>query len=231
MTVQQLQARSQEQAHGEDSTNEGFSRRHLLLTTLIGLNTALLVASNAAGAKLIELPFGLAASATVFSYALTFAFTDSISELFGKKAAKLAVRIGFAGLFLSVVFFYIAIWAPPAEGWPGQDAYAQTLGLSFRLLLGGCTSYLVSQHLDVWLFHRIKSVTGDRHLWLRNNGSTLASQFVDTCIFMSISFGGIFPLLPAILGQYFLKLVIALLDTPVVYMVVSLTRRSARGRQ
>lgn len=196
----------------------------IVLIALIGLNTALLVASNAGGAKLIALPFGLAASATVFSYALSFMFTDIISELYGLKAAKLAVYVGFGGLILAVLFFVISIAAPPAPFWPGQEGYAATLGFGPRLLLGGWTSYMVSQNLDVWIFHKLKEMTGGRHLWLRNNASTLVSQFVDTCIFITIAFYGTFPIVEAILGQYLLKLVIAVLDTPLVYLAVRYLR-------
>lgn len=201
-----------------------------LLIWLIGLNTALLVAANAAGSKMIALPLGLAASATVIPYSLSFTFTDVISEIYGKKAGNLAVRVGFLGLVLSVIFFYIAISAPPATGWEGQEAYQHTLGLAFRLLLGGWTSYAVSQHLDVWLYHRIGELTGGRHMWLRNNGSTFISQFVDTCIFMTIAFYGIFPLWGAILGQYIIKLIIAALDTPIVYLAVAFIRRGSNAK-
>lgn len=204
------------------------SRARTLLAWLIGVNAALLVASNAAGAKIIALPGGLTASATVFSYALTFTFTDTIAEIFGKKAADNAVRVAFAGLVLSVLFFRIAISAPPASEWSGQAAYDETLGLGGRLLLGGWLSYMVSQHLDVFLFHRIGNLTSRRLLWLRNNLSTMISQFVDSTIFITIAFYGLIPLWPTILGQYLVKVIIALVDTPVVYGAVALARRYIR---
>ena len=201
------------------------SRYTLVLTSLVALNAALLVASNAAGAKMIALPFGLAASATVFSYALSFLLTDLISELFGARVARQAVFVGFAGLVISVIFFRVAIVAPPASGWEGQESYVATLGLGPRLLLGGWLSYMVSQNLDVLIFHRLRKATGGRHLWLRNNASTMVSQAVDTVIFISIAFWGVFPLLPAILGQYLVKVVIALVDTALVYPAAGFLRR------
>lgn len=201
--------------------NRQLTESQIILIWLIGINTALLVAANAAGAKMIALPFGLAASATVFPYALTFLMTDCISELYGRRAARLAVTIGFAGLLLSVLFFHIAMWAPPALFWTNQEAYQLTLGLSGRILLGGWSSYFVSQHLDVFLFHLIRRTTKGKHLWLRNNASTLISQLVDTCIFILIAFGGVFPVIPAIIGQYAIKVMIALADTPLVYCFVA----------
>lgn len=206
-----------------DATKISSNAANLFLI-LVSVNTALLVASNAAGAKMIALPFGLAASATVFPYALSFLMTDLISELFGEKAGRKSVMIGFAGLVLSVMFFRIAIWAPPADGWGGQEAYVETLGLGLRLLAGGWLSYMVSQHLDVWLFHRIRKATSGKHLWLRNNGSTLFSQLVDTVIFITVAFYGVFPILPAIIGQYLVKLAIAFADTALMYPLTAAAR-------
>lgn len=200
------------------------------LVWLIAVNAAMLVAANAAGAKMIQLPLGLAASATVIPYAASFAFTDLISELYGPRAGRIAVRIAFVGLALSVLVFWGSLKAPPAGFWENQEAYEKTLGLAPRILLGGWTSYLISQHLDVALFHKIREATEGRHLWLRNNASTLVSQLVDTVIFMTIAFGGLFPLLPAIVGQYAVKLLIAAVDTPLVYLGVKLLgQREAEG--
>lgn len=195
------------------------------LILLISINAALLVASNAAGSKMISVFGGLSASATVFSYALSFAFTDAISELYGPEKARQAVRIGFLALLVSVVFFTVAIAAPGASYWGGQSAYEATLGLGPRLLAGGWISYMVSQHLDVWIFHKLKSATKGRYLWLRNNVSTLVSQFVDTCIFITIAFYGVFPIGDAILGQYLIKITIAAIDTPLVYLVVNFAKK------
>ncbi len=199
------------------------------LSVLIGLNVALLVASNAAGAKMIAVFGGLAASATVFSYSITFAITDTISEVFGRRAAKLCVRISIVGALFSVLLYTIAIAAPAASFWTMQDAYAATLGNAPRILLGGFASYIVSQHLDVWLFEYFKRLTNGKHLWLRNNASTLISQFVDTVIFIKVAFYGVFPIQEAILGQYIIKVFIAGLDTPLVYLLTSQVRRYIDG--
>ncbi len=203
--------------------------RHLMVY-LVALNTAVLVASVAGGSKIIALPFGLSAAATVFSYAITFTVTDVISEVFGRQAAKVAVRAGFLCMVVAVAFFQVCIWSMPASFWGHQEAYAQTFGMAPRILLGGWTAYLFSQHLDVWIFHRLREWTGGRKLWLRNNGSTLISQLIDTVIFVSIAFGGEMPLLPIIVGQYLIKVTIAAVDTPLVYLAVALMRRNTGER-
>ena len=98
------------------------------------------------------------------------------------------------------------------------------LGPTNRIILGSIVAYGVSQTFDVWIFHRIKVLLASRHLWLRNNVSTLLSQTVDTCLFITIAFYGQFPLLPLIMGQLTVKYTIAVLDTPVVYGLVYLVR-------
>lgn len=157
----------------------------------------------------------------LLSYAITFAVTDIISELYGRKSAEIAVRSGFLCKIVTVCFLQLCIWAEPADSWRHQEAYQQTFGLAPRILLGGLTAYLISQHLDVWIFHFVRGRTGPKHLWLRNNCSTLVSQFADTLIFVAIAFFGVVPLIPAIVGQYLVKVLIAAVDTVIVYAVVS----------
>jgi len=199
-------------------------RAIILLVWLCGMNVGVLVASNAAGAKIVALPFGLAASATAISYALTFMITDVVSEVFGPKSATLAVRLGFMGVVVGVIFFTLAIAAPGAVGWEGQSAFETVLGPTPRLLIGGLIAYLISQHLDVFIFHSLRRLTKGKHLWLRNNVSTAISQLVDTVIFAVITFYGVYPLLPIIFGQYIIKLTIAIIDTPLVYILVASAR-------
>ncbi len=189
--------------------------------TLLTIHTSLVIASNAAGSKLIGLPLGLAASATVISYMLSFVLLGSIAELFGRAQARLVVNLGLAAMALSVSFFELAIHLPAASFWTHQPEFEQVLGSSPRLLAGGWAAYLVGQHLDVWGFFRLKRTRlGGEMLWLRSWGSTLLGQLVDTAIFITIAFAGTAPLLPAIIGQYLVKLVIASLTTPLIYAAV-----------
>jgi uncharacterized integral membrane protein (TIGR00697 family) len=188
---------------------------------LLTIHTSLVISSNAAGSKLIGLPFGLAASATVISYMLSFVLLGSIAELFGRHYARLVVNLGLAAMAISVAFFELAIHLPAADFWSHQLAFDQVLGSSPRLLLGGWSAYLLGQHLDVWGFFLIKRTRfGADKLWLRSWGSTLIGQFIDTFVFITIAFYGDVPLIPAIIGQYLVKLVIASATTPIIYAAV-----------
>lgn len=198
-----------------------FYRDYRFFFYLLTFHTALLVASNAAGSKMIALPHGLAASATVFSYMGTFVILSAISELFGKRYAALTINVGLVALILSVIFFQISIHSKPAPFWKDQLSYQITLGSSWRILLGGWTAYMVSQHLDRWGFFKIKEINNsDKYLWLRSLGGTVLGQLIDTIIFISIAFYGSIPLFPSIIGQYIIKLVLAIATIPMVYLIV-----------
>ena len=186
-----------------------------------GIFAALLVAANAAGSKIIDVgPLG-AASATVFAYAITFLITDVVSDVFGKEAAGRIVWLGFGAVLLAVGFFQIALVAPSAVFFDGQPAFEKVFGISWRLLLGGLVAYLVSQFLDIRIFHLIKNLTNGRWLWLRNNVSTLISQLVDTSIFITVAFYGVYDeLWTIIIGQYLIKVIIAIVDTIPAYLLI-----------
>jgi queuosine precursor transporter len=206
-------------------------RTFRVFIVLLTIHTSLVISSNAAGSKIIALPGGLAASATVISYMLSFVLLGSIAELFGRAYARRVVNLGLAAMAISVAFFELAIHLPGAAFWTHQEAFTEVLGSSLRLLLGGWSAYLLGQHLDVWGFFLIKRTRlgGDR-LWLRSLGSTLIGQLIDTTVFITIAFYGEAPLLPTIAGQYLVKLVIAALTTPVIYLAVG-WGRAAMARE
>jgi len=106
-----------------------------------------------------------------------------------------------------------------------SETFAQVLGLTPRIVIASMITYLISQHHDVWAFHFWKEKTRDKDLWLRNNASTIVSQFIDSVLFISLAFYNVFPILPLILGQFIIKIIIALLDTPFIYISVWLINR------
>ena len=178
------------------------------------------------GSKLVNV-FGLTASATVLAYSITFLMTDVISEIWGKRRANIIVVAGFLTIVIGYLLIKLAIVWPAASFWEDQAAFERLFGVSLRIIVGGLLAYLASQFHDVWAFHFWKKKTKGKHLWLRNNLSTLVSQFIDTTIFATVAFYGITPLFPLILGHYTVKVVIAVLDTPFAYLLVWLLRRNS----
>lgn len=151
-----------------------------------------------------------------------------MSELYGKKFAHAAV-VGTALCYPIVLLAtQFSIYWEPSQLYANQLSFESVMSFAGRVTVASLLSYMVSQTFDVWAFHLIKTRTGDAKLWLRNNGSTVASQLLDTSIFYGIAFFGIIPtaqLIQLILATYILKLVIALIDTPFVYFVIWFVRR------
>jgi queuosine precursor transporter len=190
------------------------------------LHSSLLITSTAAGSKIFALPLGLSASATVLSYMLTFVILDGIAELYGRTYSRLVINLGLIGMAVCAIFFEIVIWLPPAEFWKDQGALEVILGSSWRIWLGGWTAYLVSQHLDLWSFLNLKNTAAGRaSLVFRAWASKLLAQLVDTTIFVFIAFYGIDPVLPIIGGQFLIKILIATIASPLVWVIVVLGRR------
>jgi len=124
---------------------------------------------------------------------------------------------------IMVLILFIGKILPPAPFWKNQEAYSIILGSTPRIVLASMIAYLISQNHDVWAFHWWKQKTSGKHLWMRNNFSTITSQLIDSVLFIGIAFMGIYPLKTIgvmIFSQYLIKVGIALLDTPFCYILV-----------
>ncbi len=194
-----------------------------------GLQVAIalaIVLANLQGPKLTVI-FGMQTSLGVIFYSSIFFATDVLSENYGKDAANKAVRMGFAVsvivlLMLSLALLYLPSTRPETAAYSASihEAFATIVDFTPRFIFGSLLAYFISQHFDVWAFHKIKSWTGDRWLWLRNNGSTLSSQVVDTTIYSLVAWWGIVDLRTALaLGaaKYVFKVAIAAIDTVFIY--------------
>ncbi|MDW7649748.1 MAG: queuosine precursor transporter [Bacillota bacterium] len=210
--------------------DQSLSRQEKAFLLLSCSFVVLLVTSNVIAGKIITIG-GLFAPAAVLCYSLTFATTDTLAEIWGKDRTRFVVNVGFFVTVLSALFIRLAIITPAAPFWQEQEAFAFILGGNLRIVLASLTAYLISQHHDIWAFTFWKEKTGDRHLWLRNNLSTGVSQLLDTGIFITLAFYGTgTPLFSMVFGQYVIKVLIGLLDTPIVYLLVHLTKRFTLGQ-
>lgn len=183
-----------------------------------------LVIASVISSKIITVG-GIVLPAGILAYCITFVASDVISEIWGKEKAKQVVLGGFAALVVCLGLIHLALAWPGAVFWDNHEAYGSVLGAAPRIIIASLAAYLISQNHDVWAFHFWKKVFRGRHLWIRNNLSTTSSQVIDSIIFITIAFYGIMPILPLIMGQILVKLIIAFLDTPVVYFLVWLIRR------
>lgn len=189
----------------------------------------MLIAANIAVLMTVNL-FGLTVTLGNIFYGSTFAATDSLCELKGKHAARRAVWVGFYAQFCFTAFAVALLLFMP----DGNDFAYPHLSALFRLLprvtLASLVAYLVSQLWDVWVFERIRiRLPKRRHLWVRNITSTISSQAIDSSVFCAIAFIGVFPATVVgeiLLTTYLIKVLVALLDTPFVYLV---TRKKNRN--
>ena len=241
------------------SPAELHERRERVFLVLAGTFLCAMTLLNVIGiTRFIQLgPMALAVG--VLPYPLTFLCTDLICELYGKARANFLVSVGLGLNFFILAVLYLgnAIPAVPVETMPPwqviqlsapvalpngdivensiglyQLIYATTSGAVFASML----AYVAAQYCDVQLFHFWKRVTKGKHLWVRNNLSTLLSQMVDSIMVISITFGAAFlrgdmafkALLILIGSNYLFKAMVALLDTGPLYALVHILRKYLR---
>ena len=225
---------------------DGTDRQAIGQVTLLGVFVTALVTAQLTAAKVLALPLptevpvvgaSIMLPGAALAYALTFFASDCYSELYGRRAAQIMVNVGFALNFVVLLLVFSTLQAPGAN--PDFAAtFEAALAPSVNIVLGSLLAYLVSQNWDVIVFHKIREFTGTGQLWLRNLVSTASSQAIDTVIFVGTAFflaptllgiGNPLPtnvLFGLIAGQYLLKLLIAVLDTPIVYLAVYLVGRA-----
>lgn len=211
----------------------------LAMLNILGISRFIMIPLNLFG---YEIPFALAIG--VLPYPITFFCTDLISELYGRRRANLVVWVGL-GLNLWVIF---VLWlggilpgfesVDPVTGQVVRDSagrlpvFFEIRTLTFGAVTASMIAYLTAQFCDVYVFHFLKDLTAGRHLWLRNNGSTMTSQMVDTVAVILIThfYAGALPIDPArelwgqifvfVASSYLFKFVAALVDTVPCYWAV-----------
>lgn len=187
----------------------------------------------------------------VLPYPITFLVTDLISELYGQKRANFLVTVGLCLNFFILGTLTLGNYIPSVD--PSLQPPWQTLNLASDVILpngdivsqqvelysllyattsgavfASMMAYIAAQYVDVRLFHFWKRLTNGKHLWLRNNGSTIVSQMVDSLVVISVTFGAAFlagsmtlaAMLSLMWSNYLFKLTVALLDTPFIYLGV-----------
>jgi queuosine precursor transporter len=163
--------------------------------------------------------FGLEITGGNVCYAMVFLCTDAISELYGPKAARKLVILGFLASTLMVLFSQFILAYQPNSFDFAHDALNTIFSFSPRIVFFSLLSYLIAQNISIALFHRIKRATQGRMLWLRNNISTLVGQTFDTVFFtMTALYGVIDNLGEVMLFSLIVKLMLAALDTPFLYL-------------
>jgi uncharacterized integral membrane protein (TIGR00697 family) len=174
----------------------------------------------------------LAVESGIFAFLLLVVTSSAIAELHGRATANRLVLIGFVPLLASLVLslFVLALPASPQMDPARLSAFETVMGGTPRIWIGGILAYGVSTFLNVTIFSRLKAREGAGLLWFRSAVASVLSQIVDTCIFIMVSFYGVFPIGQLLLGQMLAKVVLsAILVPPLVYGFVALGRHLDRG--
>ena len=214
------------------------SQANTLYLILTGIFIASLVSCNLIFQKFFQIdiwvPFigtyTFEQSVGLLPYPVTFIVTDIISEIYGKKKANQVVT---AGLVASLFMLLIVVISDfmPATAWSpvSSDTFHQVFGLSGAAVFASMMAYLFAQYIDIRIFHFWKRLTNGKHLWLRNNASTVFSQFIDTfsvlfllCMFNVLSWEMFSTLL---INGFLFKVFFAAFDTPIVYLITYYIRR------
>lgn len=199
-----------------------------------GLFIAFLVVCNLIANKFVliqtplrEKPFII--SAGVLPYPVTFFITDLLSEFYGAKRTAKIIFTGCIASILIVVVLHLGGIFPAISGSPvSNETYDIVFGNSWRVISASMIAYLLAQYVDVYLYEFWKKITKGKMLWLRNNGSTIFSQLVDTFLVVFVLFFGVKSMSEInsmIIDGWLFKVICALIDTPFIYVSVFLIRK------
>ena len=194
--------------------------RYLDLLT-IGFVVVLLI-SNLVGPKICQIG-PLRPSAAEFLFPLSYICCDVFTEVYGYRASRRAIWLGFFAMALLIAMGRIAVNLPPAPEWHGQEAFASVFNVVPRFALASLMAYWAGEFTNSYTLAKLKLLTGGRWLWTRTVGSTLTGQAVDTTVLIVVAFGGTQApgmLVRMVLSAYLIKVAVEVVATPVTYLVV-----------
>lgn len=193
---------------------------------------AALITCNLIANRFISIDLGFKTfiiSAGVLPYPITFLITDILSEIYGRKKTNSVIISGFIASFFVLIILKSSMYFHAVGFSPVSDELFDTMfGNSWRVVFASMIAYLTAQLVDVRLFHFWKDLTKKRHLWLRNNASTILSQLVDTSLVVLVLFVGVrstSELGSLILDGWLFKVLCALIDTPLLYAATYFFRK------
>lgn len=203
-----------------------------LYLTLAALFIASLVVTNLIANKFVTVDLGFKTfviSAGMIPYPFTFLITDILSEIYGKQKTTNVVITGFfASMFVLLILWLGSIFPAIDQSHVDDLTYNTVFANSYRVVFSSMTAYLIAQFADVRLFHFWKKLTKGKHLWLRNNASTIVSQLLDTTLVVGVLFIGqmTFEQMGGLVWDgWMYKVLFALADTPLMYLAIFIIRR------
>ncbi len=198
-----------------------------LYASIVGVFVGLLLISNVGAVKLIE--FGpIITDGGAFLFPLVYITGGIITEIYGLKAARRAIYLGFVMGGLAALTFWIVQMSPPAADWPNQQAFEAVLGFVPRIVLASLVAYLVGELINAYVIVRIKRRTAEKKLWLRLLGSSVVGQLFDTIVFCTIAFYGVITggeFLTYVIFGYVYKVTVEFVLFPATFAIVRALKR------
>ena len=198
------------------------------LDAITALFVTTLVVSNVIAGKQVAFTAAVILPAAVILFPLTYILGDVLTEVYGYQRCRRVIWIGFACNAAAVAAIAIGGALPPAGFWDGQEAYVRTLGAVPRIVAASFLAYLVGEFVNSFVLAKLKVATSGRLLWLRTIGSTVMGQLVDSGVFITVAFLGVFPgdqVLRLVVAQWLFKVAYEAAATPLTYAVVGWLKR------
>ncbi len=187
-------------------------------TMIIGLYIACELIANVTASKPVTLPLDIVVPSAVFIYAITFTLIDLVNDKLGKQGARYVIYTAFAANLLLAAYTQFAINMPSPDYYAGQQAFADTLGSTWRIVTASLIAYLVSSLIDVQIFAWWRERVSHRR-WEHVLVSNAVATAVDSVVFILIAFWGVLPVWPLIRGQYIVKMAVTVVSIPLIYTV------------
>jgi uncharacterized integral membrane protein (TIGR00697 family) len=193
-----------------------------------------LVISNISAIKPLSLPglpFILMDGGNLL-FPISYIFGDVLVEVYGYAQSRRVIWMGFAMNLFAALAFSLVVAMPAAPGWEMQDAFASILGQTPRVVFGSMAAFWAGSFLNAWILARMKILTRGRHLWMRTIASTIGGEAIDSLLFTTISFGGVWPatlILHVTLWNFVLKTAYEILATPLPYLIIQRLKKMERS--
>ncbi len=211
-----------------DARQVHFARvGHGLYPMIAMLFVGLLIISNIGATKLIAVG-PLITDGGAFLFPLVYLTGDVLSEVYGFRATRRVIFMGFGMSVLAAVTFLAVQYSPPADAWPNQEAFEAVLGFVPRIVVASLAGFLVGQLLNAYVLVWIKERTREKALWLRLIGSTAVGELADTVVFCTIAFYGVITggeFLNYVIVGYLYKTLLEVILLPVSYPVIAAVKR------
>lgn len=195
--------------------------------TIMATFVAVLIISNIVSTKITTI-WKFTFDAGTILFPLSYIFGDILTEVYGYKKAKKVIWTGFLCTALMAIIVMIVGWLPSAADWPFQEAYMNILGLTPRIVVASLIAYIFGEFSNSYILAKMKIASKGKHLWKRTIGSTLVGEGLDTLLFVTIAFYGIFPIWAIIVSNYIFKCSMEIILTPLTYKIVNFLKKQEK---